>query len=222
MAVSIIIPTLNEAAIVARAVTAALATRPLEVLVADGGSGDATIALAETAGAKVVAAPRGRASQQNAAASVARGDVLLFLHADTHLADGGVSQIERALADPQVGCGAFKQSIEASGWAYRLLEDGNAWRATCRGLPYGDQGIFVRREMFDAVGGFPELGLMEDVILMRRLRRRAWPVLLSGPLYVSARHWQRRGVVRQTLLNWSLLAAARLGVHPDRLAGFYS
>ena len=129
-------------------------------------------------------------------------------------------QIECSLSDPQVGCGAFKQSIEANGWIYRLLEDGNAWRAEYRGLPYGDQGIFVRRGLFDVVGGFPEVSLMEDVFLMRRLRRRSWPVLLPG-LFGDARRWQRRGVVRQTLLNWSLLAAARLGVHPDRLARFY-
>jgi rSAM/selenodomain-associated transferase 2 len=222
MAVSVIIPTLNEAAIVAQSVALALAMQPLEVIVADGGSSDATVALAEAAGAIIVLAPRGRAKQQNAAARVAAGDTLLFLHADTHLPDDGVRQIESALADQHVGYGAFRQTIEAAGWLYRLLEHGNAWRAAQRGLPYGDQGIFVRRGLFDEVGGFPELGLMEDVFLMRRLRRLARPVLLPGPLYVSARRWQRRGVVRQTLRNWSLLAGARLGVHPDLLARFYS
>jgi rSAM/selenodomain-associated transferase 2 len=221
MRLSIIIPTLNEAAIVAQSVAKALALGPLEVIVADGGSLDNTRELAHNAGAKVVAAPRGRATQQNAGASAATGDVLLFLHADTHLAADARNQIEEALARPNVGCGAFRQAIEAPGWPYRLLEGGNAWRASYRGLPYGDQGIFVRRQLFDAVGGFPELKLMEDVFLMRRLRRQTWPVLLPGPLYVSARRWQRHGVLRQTWRNWSLLTAVRLGVHPDQVARFY-
>jgi rSAM/selenodomain-associated transferase 2 len=222
MRVSVIIPTLNEAAIVTESVAHALALGPYEVIIADGGSDDGTARLAQAAGATVVTAPRGRAIQQNAGARRAQGDVFLFLHADTHLAADGLAQIERALAEPRVGCGAFRQAIEADGRLYRWLERANACRAAQRGLPYGDQGIFVRRELFDAVGGFPELKLMEDVFLMRRLRRRTRPVLLPGPLYVSPRRWQRRGVIRQTVVNWSLLAAARLGVHPDRLARFYT
>lgn len=221
MAVSIVIPVLNEAELIAGAVAAALATAPLEVIVADGGSSDDTARLALAAGAKVVAAPRGRARQQNAGARASRGDVLLFLHADTRLAAEGVRQIEQALAGAHCDCGAFRQVIEADGLLYRLLERGNAWRASQRGLPYGDQGIFVRRRLFEELGGFPELQLMEDVFLMRRLRSRGCPVLLPGPLYVSARRWQRHGVIGQTALNWMLLSAARLGVHPDRLARFY-
>jgi rSAM/selenodomain-associated transferase 2 len=220
--VSIVIPALNEAAIIGRSVTSALATGPHEVIVADGGSGDDTASLARAAGARVVDSARGRAVQQNVGARAASGDILLFLHADTRLAEEGVRQIEAALADARVGCGAFRQTIEAAGWLYRLLERGNGWRAARRGLPYGDQGIFVRRALFEEIGGFPELRLMEDVFLLRRLRQRTWPVLLPGPLYVSARRWQRRGVVRQTLRNWILLGSARLGIHPDRLARFYT
>ncbi|HWB07930.1 MAG TPA: TIGR04283 family arsenosugar biosynthesis glycosyltransferase [Pirellulales bacterium] len=220
--VSIVIPALNEAAMIAASVTSALATGPHEVIVVDGGSRDDTASLARAAGAGVVVCPPGRAFQQNAGARAASGDVLLFLHADTRLAVDGLRQMEAALTDAAVGCGAFRQAIEAEGWLYRLLERGNAWRAARRGLPYGDQGIFVRRELFEEIGGFPRLKLMEDVFLMKRLRRRAWPVLLPGPLYVSARRWQRRGVIRQTLRNWGLLVSAGLGVHPDRLARFYT
>lgn len=221
MSVSIIIPALNEAAIIADSVAKARAAGPREVIVADGGSSDSTLSLAETAGATVVECPTGRAVQQNAGARAATGDILLFLHADTYLTADGLRQIERALADASVACGAFRQVIEANGFLYRFMERGNAFRASCRGLPYGDQGIFVRRALFDEIGGFPELKLMEDLFLMKRLRRRTRPVLLAGPLYVSARRWRRKGVIRQTVRNWSLLAAVRLGIHPDRLARFY-
>lgn len=222
MAVSIVIPTLNEADLVTGAVASALATAPFEVIVADGGSDDDTVRLALAAGATVISAPRGRATQQNAGAQAARGDVLLFLHADTRLAVGGVRQIESAISDSRAACGAFRQVIEADGLLYRLLERGNAWRASSRGLPYGDQGIFVRRDLFEEMGGFPELRIMEDVFLMRRLRQRSQPVLLAGPLHVSPRRWQRHGLIAQTARNWMLLAAARLGVQPDRLAGYYA
>ena len=117
--------------------------------------------------------------------------------------------------------GAFSQRIDAGGLAFRLLEWGNARRARWLGLPYGDQAIFVRREAFFAAGGFPDVPLMEDVLLMQRLRRRAWPLLLPGPVHVSARRWQRHGVVRQTIRNWALLAAFASGISPERLARYY-
>ena len=221
MNISIIIPALNEEPNIAAAVDRAWQTRPAEVIVVDGGSRDSTISLAHGAGADVIECLPGRARQQNAGARRATGDVLLFLHADTWLAPEGLAQIEAALADERVLCGAFIQRIDAEERLYRWLERGNAWRALRRGLPYGDQGIFTRRSVFLEQGGFPDLQLMEDVMFMRQLRRRTRPVLLPGPLHVSARRWQRHGVIRQTACNWLLLAAARLGVHPDRLARFY-
>ena len=212
---------MNEAALIASAVRRAWETRPHEVIVVDGGSTDQTAALAEAAGACVLSSRPGRAIQQNLGARHATGDVILFLHADTWLPPEGPRQIERALAGAAIGCGAFRQRIEAEGFIYRLLERGNAWRVNRRGMAYGDQGIFVRRELFEELGGFPEVRLLEDVLLLKRLRRRAWPVLLPGPLHVSARRWQRQGVVRQTARNWLLLGAAWCGVSPDRLARFY-
>lgn len=222
MLVSIIIPALNEADGIAAAVERAWATQPHEVLVADGGSSDDTAQLATTAGAIVLAAPRGRAAQQNLGASRAAGDVLLFLHADTWLEASGLQQIAAALADPNVMYGAFRQSIDAPEQIYRWLERGNAWRAARGGMPYGDQGIFLRREFFERLGGFPEVRLMEDWLLMRAARRLARPVLLPGPLTVSARRWRRQGVLRQTARNWMLITAARLGVSPNRLADYYA
>lgn len=219
--VAILIPALNEEPIIGPAVSRAWATGAREVLVADGGSHDATGARAREAGARVVHSPRGRGRQLNRAAAAAGSRVLLFLHADNWVEPGALAQIEEALEDRGVLGGAFLQQIEARGAAYRMLERGNAWRARFARLPYGDQGIFVRRDTFEALGGFDNVDLMEDVLFMRRFRRLARPVLLPGPIHVSPRRWQQSGVVRQTLRNWSLLTAARLGVPPDRLARYY-
>ena len=117
--------------------------------------------------------------------------------------------------------GAFCQQIEAVSRLYRLIERGNALRVRLRGLAYGDQAIFMRREVFQGLGGFPDVQLMEDVLLMRQFRQLAWPALLPGPVHVHPRRWQRRGIIRQTVCNWSLLAAQSLGVDPNRLAKFY-
>lgn len=220
--VSVIIPALNEGALIAKAVERAWKLAPREVIVADGGSSDGTPESARCAGAHVCTSPVGRARQQNAGAQHASGELLLFLHADAWLAADGLSQIEEAVVSQQAQCGAFRQKIDAEGLLYRWLERGNAWRVRCRGLPYGDQGIFVRRRLFEELGGFPDVRLLEDVLLMKTLRRCAWPALLPGPLHVNARRWQRHGVIRQTVRNWLLLSAARAGVHPDRLARFYA
>jgi rSAM/selenodomain-associated transferase 2 len=220
--VSIIIPALNEEPNIRQAAERAWQTGAGEVIVVDGGSHDATAEAAREAGCRVLAGRRGRGAQQNLGARAAAGDVLLFLHADCWLAPDGLAQIARALDDRRQAAGAFEQRIEADGLLFRLLERGNAWRVRRRGLAYGDQGIFVRRELFDQLNGFPEVALMEDLLFMKRLRRVVWPLLLAGPLHVSARRWQRHGVIRQTVRNSLLLAAARLGVPPDRLARYYA
>ncbi len=221
MRVSIIIPALNEAAVIERAIQAAWQTGAHEVIVVDGGSQDNTIALAKAAGSQLIVSKPGRAYQQNQGAAQASGDVLLFQHADNWLDASAVEQIQTALQKPSIIAGAFEQQIAASGTLYRYLEWGNAWRARCWGLPYGDQGIFLRREAFEKLGGFPEVRLMEDVLLMQRVRRKRRPVLLPGPIHIDPRRWQRHGIVRQTLRNWTLLTALRLGATPNELARFY-
>jgi rSAM/selenodomain-associated transferase 2 len=221
MLISVIIPALNEAANIGRAATSAWTAGADEVLVADGGSRDATRELAHQAGARVIESPPGRAVQQNAAAQAATGDVLLFLHADNWLAAASGMQICSALAASRRTHGALKQRIEADGWLYRCLELGNAERVRWCGLPYGDQAIFIRRAAFRAAGGWPAVPLMEDVLLMQRLRRQSWPLLLPGPVHVSPRRWQRHGIVRQTLRNLRLLAALSLGADPAQLASQY-
>ena len=219
--VSIVIPALNEAAHISRAVQTAWEAGALQVVVADGGSEDETRELAASAGATVVAAPHGRAIQQNAGAASATGDVILFQHADNWCDVNSIGQIQAAMQDKAVLGGAFRQRIEATGLLYRCLERGNALRVRLCKLPYGDQGIFLRREVFEQLGGFPEVALMEDVLLMQAFRRLARPVLLPGPHHVNARRWQHRGVVGQTLRNWRILWSHALGTPPERLAKMY-
>ena len=192
-----------------------------EVIVVDGGSDDGTLAVAEGTRCITHQSRRGRAVQQNAGAQLATGDVLLFLHADCYLQRDAISQIRERLDDTSIDGGAFRQKIEADGFLYRWLERGNVWRVRFLRLPYGDQGIFIRREVFQELGRFPDVPLMEDLLLMRRFRRRHRGVLLPGPLHVDARRWKTNGVIRQTARNWALLTAQRLGISLEKLAHFY-
>ena len=221
MRVSIVIPTLNEERNIVHAVETALATRAEEVVVVDGGSEDSTRRLARQTRATVIRSAPGRAVQQNTGARASCGDILLFQHADNWLADSAVDQLREAFSDDNLATACFQQRIDAPGMRYRLLEWGNAWRARWLRLPYGDQGIAVRRSTFDRIGGFPEVPIMEDFMLMRSLARTSRPAVLAGPIHVSARRWARYGVIRQTLANWSLALACRLGVSPVTLARFY-
>lgn len=222
MKISVVIPTLNEAARLPAAVRSAQVAGGFEVIVGDGGSTDGTPRLAQALGCRVVEAPRGRGPQQNAAARMAVGDVLLFLHADSQLPADAGDQIRTAIKQHGAQAGAFWQRIDRPEWPYRVLEFGNAARVRLFRLAYGDQAIFIRRDLFEALDGFPEWPLMEDVGLMQKLRRAGCrPVLLPGPVRVSARRWERCGIVRQTVRNWALLAAYFRGVSPERLAGRY-
>lgn len=220
MQISVVIPTLDEADRIADLIAATRSLGDCEIVVVDGGSTDGTPALAEAADV-CLTAPQGRAVQQNAGAAAARGDVLLFLHADCRLEPGGFEAVRQALSDPRCVGGCFRQRIDASGLRYRLLERGNAWRVRLWKWAYGDQGIFVRRDVFERVGGFPETSLMEDLYLMKRLKREGRFELANARIHVSPRRWRQHGVVRQTLQNWSFLALAHCGVAPDRLARFY-
>jgi len=221
MQVSVIIPALNEVHLIANAIHSAYQAGMREVIVADGGSHDATFDVATECGARVITCAPGRSQQQNAAARVASGDVLMFLHADSQLPPDALAAMKSALATPGTVAGAFQQRIDAPGWLFRLIEKGNAWRVRWFGMAYGDQGIFLRSQLFEEVGGFPVSRLMEDVLLMRQIRRHGRVVLVAGPLCTSARRWQKNGIFRQTLTNWLILTAERCGISPDRLALFY-
>ncbi len=200
--ISVVIPALNEA----EGIVAALRALPsgVEVIVADGGSADGTAALAAPY-ARVVAAPRGRARQMNAGAAAARGDVLLFLHADTFLPPEALGQVQRCLAAPEAEAGAFRLRFDASSPALRFY--GWCTRLPLRWICFGDRGLFVRREVFEAVGGFPEAPIFEDLEMVRRLHARGGFRFLPAAVTTSARRFLETGTLRQQLLN------AQLWVH---------
>jgi rSAM/selenodomain-associated transferase 2/rSAM/selenodomain-associated transferase 1 len=219
--ISIIIPALNEAECLGQTVAGLIGQPGVEVIVADGGSRDRTVPLATAAGAKIILAPPGRGSQQNAGARAAQGRVLLFLHADTRLPDGFATQIRDALGRPGIAAGAFRFAVDATGWRFRLLEYCTNWRAACFGLPYGDQALFLPAARFQAMGGFREIALLEDLELVRRLRKMGRIALLATPALTSPRRWHRLGWARTTVINQMILLGFFCGLGPDRLARWY-
>ena len=224
MKISIIIPARNEEENIEKAITSALNTNPWEVIVVDGSSDDKTFQIASSFPCTTLKSSPGRGKQQNAGAEYASGDLFLFLHADCQLPSDALHQIEEAVSEEPYLYGAFEHRIDAEGWLYRRLESYDANRVRKKGIPYGDQGIFIERKLFENMGGFPDVKLMEDLILMRSIKQmfHLHPVLLSGPLTISPRRWQEKGIIRQSMRNWFLRMAERCGVSPDRLATFYA
>jgi rSAM/selenodomain-associated transferase 2 len=220
MRISVIIPALNEAAALPAALESLRRQRLHEIIVVDGGSTDSTREVAARE-AQVLTSVRGRAAQMNLGAKHATGDALLFIHADCTLQEGALAETARLLARPRVIAGCFRMIVSQEGLLYRSIETCATARVQLCGIIYGDQGLFLRRDTFEGLGGFPELKLMEDVFLSLKLRRRGRIVVGRNHIYVSPRRWQRVGIVRQTLRNWGLTALAAAGVHPDRLARFY-
>ena len=223
-----IIPALDEEAGIAGAIRSCREAGPCEVIVVDGGSRDRTVDIARGEADAVIAAPRGRAAQMNAGATVARGEVLLFLHADTLLPAGSVPAVLGALDDTAVIGGAFRVRLIASpdsgryargmlGVTGRMI---GARAAVSRSYS-GDQAIFARAEAFRAVGGYPEIPLMEDVELSRRMRRAGKTVLLPLRVDTSARRWEEWGPLRTVLFMWRLRIVHLLGGTPSRCAEAY-
>jgi rSAM/selenodomain-associated transferase 2 len=220
MRISIIAPALNEETGIAATLANLRAQQPDEIIVVDGGSTDDTLARA-TGADLVLKGPRGRAAQMNHGAAHATGDALLFLHADCQLEAGALDAVRRALAHSRTVAGCFRMRVCAEGLLYRSIDACATARVRLTGIIYGDQGLFLRRETFQAVGGFPLVRLMEDVLLSLRLRKLGRIEVVPRRIFVSPRRWQRQGIIRQTLRNWTLTALAAAGVHPDRLARFY-
>lgn len=219
----VVIPTINEAGHLPRLLAdLAEVPLPLRVVVADGGSADDTLERARAGGAVCVSGPRGRASQMNAGARAIDTPWLLFLHADSRLPLASRSALVSALqSDNGPAAAYFPFRLSGRGWFWRLVETGQRVRERLTGLVYGDQGLLVRREAFEAVGGYPELPLMEDVEMVRRLRRSGRIARLRGPLLTSPRTYQRLGRWKVWLRNGAATSLYLAGVAPERLARWY-
>lgn len=219
--ISIVIPTLDEApgigACLAR--LQPLRQRGVEVVVADGGSTDGTQELARPLADRVIGAPRGRASQMNAGAAAAKGDALLFLHADTELPAGAIEAVESALR--QRDWGRFDVTIAGAAPLLGMVAFFMNARSRLTGIATGDQAIFVKRQAFEAAGRFPAIPLMEDVAISKALKRASRPACLRERVSTSGRRWERHGTLRTIFLMWRLRLAYALGGDPASLARRY-
>ena len=222
MTLSIVMPVLNEAPTVEAALRrlAPLRQRGVEIVAVDGGSSDDTAALATSFADRVLSAPRGRALQMNAGAAAAKGDVILFLHADTQLPDAADRLIADGLASARRVWGRFDVRFDSGGMLRMVAAMMNA-RSRLTGIATGDQAMFVTRAAFEAAGGFPAIALMEDVALSARLKRIGRPLCLYARVTTGGRRWRQQGVMRTILLMWKLRLAYFFGSDPGRLARQY-
>ncbi|MBD2740750.1 TIGR04283 family arsenosugar biosynthesis glycosyltransferase [Coleofasciculus sp. FACHB-1120] len=220
--ISIIIPVLNEAADTIRSTLASVQNvENVEVIVVDGGSQNETVALMQLWGVKVLSSAAGRACQMNAGATAATGDILLFLHADTSLPPGFEKLVPLTLAQSGTVAGAFELKINSRMRSLRLVEKMVNWRSRFFSLPYGDQAIFLKTSVFQDVGGFPDLPIMEDFELICRLKRLGRVAIVPTPVMTSARRWQKLGVLKTTLINQIVILGYFLGVPPSQLVKLY-
>lgn len=217
--ISVVVPALNEEAAIAETLAPLREPEVLETIVVDGGSADRTREIARRLADRVIESLPGRAKQMNAGAAAARGTILLFLHADTIVPSGFGAAIVGA-CERAVG-GRFDVALDAPGLPFRVIETAINLRSRWSGLFTGDQAPFLRREVFEALGGFPDQPLLEDLALSRAMKRRGAVVALRERVRTSARRWQRHGVVRTVALMWSLRALYALGVSPRQLAWMY-
>jgi rSAM/selenodomain-associated transferase 2 len=221
MKISVIIPTLNEARILRATLQRLRKGINLEIVVVDGGSEDDTISIAKEYTKKVYLSSPGRAIQMNEGARHAEGEILLFLHADSYISAGGIGKIIPAIIGlPAVG-GAFQLAFNSRNVVIRLV----AWFANLRArltrVPYGDQGIFITKKVFQKIEGYPDLPIMEDVELAGRMKKEGKIALLKEKIFTSPRRWEKEGILFTTFRNRALMIGYLLGIPPQRLATCY-
>lgn len=224
--ISIIIPVYRETGTIKKTISSlaeSAVRHRAQIIVVDGEPGAGTIAVVQEKPFITTMVSRiGRACQMNAGADRATGDILLFLHADTTLPDHALESVIAVCRNDAIVGGAFDLSIDSNKPAYRLIEKVASLRSRITRIPYGDQAIFIKRHFFQRLGGFSPIPIMEDVDLMRRIKKKgARIIILDRAVKTSPRRWQRDGVVFGTLRNWALVAAYHLGVPPRRLASYY-
>ena len=222
-AVSLVVPALDEAGAIPRSLgpIQPLRGKGIEVVVADGGSRDGTRRVVRPLCDRLIRAPRGRARQMNAGAGAASGRVLLFLHADTRLPPGWDRVVRDVIGVQGREWGRFDVRLDGRHPMLRVVERAMNLRSRLSGIATGDQAIFVTRDAFRAVGGFPDVELMEDVALSRALRMRSRPACLRERVVTSSRRWERAGIARTIVLMWRLRLEYALGADPGRLARMY-
>jgi len=221
--ISCIIPVVNEEALIARSLSALQSFRSQghEIIIVDGGSEDASAKMSLPLSDRVIFSPAGRSRQMNAGAREASGEILLFLHADTRLPEGADLLIQSEMMRQGRTWGRFDVRLSGMHPLFRVVECLMNWRSRFSGIATGDQGIFVKREVFQSVGGFPEIDLMEDIALSRLLKRSGRPLCLRQKVLTSSRRWEKNGILRTVLLMWRLRLAYSLGADPKDLAERY-
>lgn len=226
MKLAIVVPVFNEAlalpALIKHLSSLKETTHPdLELVFADGGSTDGTVALIEEAGFRAISSPKGRAWQMNAGAAQTTGDVLLFLHADTQLPPNAIKTIASSLVGG-LCWGRFDVHITGKTWMLGVVSRMMNWRSRLTGIATGDQAMFMTRAAFQKIDGFPEQALMEDIEISKRLRQLSRPVCIASPVITSGRRWETRGVWKTIFLMWRLRWAYWWGKNPKLLAELYT
>jgi rSAM/selenodomain-associated transferase 2 len=222
MKISVIVPVLNEEKSVAATLGALLELKPFEIVVVDGGSTDGTAIIAHEFDCKFISSERGRAKQMNRGAAAASGEVLLFLHADTRLPESAFGDIAAALNDATVLGGRFDVELDGAHWMLPVIGRLISYRSRVSKVGTGDQALFVRRNVFQRMGGFEDIPLMEDIAFCRTLKRLGGVACLRSRVVTSARRWEVDGVFRTILRMWTLKSLYLLGVSPVRLKQFYA
>ena len=220
-AISIIIPTLNEAENLPATLASTKSSVDLEIIVVDGGSDDETLELANSFGVRLLTTTANRARQINAGGLAARSKVLLFLHGDTRLPPGFESYVQDVLAMPGIVAGAFQLGIDGSKFGLRIIEMLANFRSRFFQMPYGDQAIFLRADIFHTVGGFPDMVIMEDFVLMKRIKKEGRIVIAPVPVKTSVRRWRKLGILKTTLINQAVLLGYFFGRDHEKLARWY-
>lgn len=218
--ISIVIPVLNEAPLILRTIEASKIDN-IEIIVADGGSTDETRELASEAGAKVIQCPHGRGRQLNKGTLYASGRIIIFLHADTILPEGFVSEVITTLAKPNTVAGAFRLSITGKNWALGIVSFFTNLRSVLFQLPYGDQAIFIQKDQFQRMGGFPDIPIMEDYALVLHLKKLGRIAISSKAVKTSGRRWDKLGYLRTLLINQAMIIGYHIGVSIEKLERFY-
>jgi len=222
MNISVIIPVLNEEKNIAATLQSLARFASFEIIVVDGGSTDRTAEICQQFGAKVMVSARGRARQMNSAAKAASGDILLFLHADTTLPNSALDDIRLALGDSRYVGGRFDVELDGEHWMLKVIGAMINYRSRLSKVSTGDQAIFVRRFVFEQIGGYPDIPLMEDIAFCRTLRRTGEIACLKTRVKTSARRWEIDGVWRTILRMWALKLLYLAGVPPNRLKQYYA